>query len=78
MLEDLMLFTNEIKSLTHEVLLLVDANEAFISSECGLSKFTQPTNITDPIFNKHGSHLEPSTHKSGVSRMDYTFCTPHP
>ena len=72
-----MLFTNEIKSLTHEVLLLVDANEAFISSECGLSKFTQSTNITDPIFNKHGSHLEPNTHKSGLSRIDYAFCTSH-
>ena len=77
MLEDLMLFINEIKSITHEVLLLVDANEDFISSECGLSKFTQSTNMTDPIFNKHGNHLEPNTHKNGVSRIDYAFCTPH-
>lgn len=77
MLEDLMLLTNEIKSLTHEVLLLVDVNEAFISSECGLSKFTQSTHMTDPIFNKHGSHLEPNIHKNDVSRIDYVFFTPH-
>ena len=33
--------------------------------------------MTDPIFNKHGNHLEPNTHKNGVSRIDYAFCTPH-
>ena len=77
MLQDLIIFTNELISPNHEVILLVDANEDFISSECGLSKFTRKKYITDPIFNKHGSHLEPNTHKSGISRIDYAFCTPH-
>ena len=76
MIEDLIIFTNELISPNHEVILLVDVNEAFISSECGLSKLTRKTNITDPIFNQNGSHLEPNTHKSGISRIDYAFCTP--
>ena len=77
MIQDLIIFTNELISPNHEVILLVDANEAFISSEYGLTKLTRKTNLTDPIFNKHGSHLEPNTHKSGISRIDYAFCTPH-
>ena len=77
MLQDLIIFTNELISPNHEVILLVDVNEAFISSECRLSKLTRKTNITDPIFNQNGSHLEPNTHKSGISRIDYAFCTTH-
>ena len=50
MIQDLIIFTNELISPTHEVILLVDANEAFISSECGLTKLTRKTNLTDPIF----------------------------
>ena len=34
-------------------------------------------NLTDPIFNKHDSHLEPNSYKRGSSRIDYAFCTPH-
>ena len=34
-------------------------------------------NLTDPIFNKHDSHLEPKTYKRGSSRIDYAFCIPH-
>ena len=77
MLQDLIIVTNELISPNHEVILLVDTNEAFIFSECGLSKITRKTNITDPIFNKHGSHLESNTHKSGISRIYYAFCNPH-
>ena len=50
MIEDLIIFTNELISPNHGLILLVDSNEAFISSECGLSKITQKTNLTDPIF----------------------------
>ena len=77
MLQDLIIVTNELISPSHEVILLVDTNEAFIFSECGLSKLTRKTNITDPIFNKHGSHLEPNTYKRSISRIDYAFYTPH-
>ena len=77
MLQYLMIFTNELISPNHEVLLLVDANEAFISSECEFFKLTRSTNLTDPIFNKYGSHLEPNTHKSYIFRIDYAFCIHH-
>ena len=77
MIQDLIIFTNELISYTHEVILLVDTNEAFISSERGLTKLTRKTNLTDPIFNKHGSHFETNTYKRGSSQIDYAFCTPH-
>ena len=63
-IQGLIIFTNKLISPNHEMILLVYTNEAFTSSECGLSKLTRKTNITDQIFNKHGSHLEPNTHKS--------------
>ena len=50
MIQDFIIFTNELISPTHAVILLVDKKEAFISSECGLTKLTRKTNLTDPIF----------------------------
>ena len=77
MIQDLIVFINDLSSPHHEVILLLDANETFISSECVLSKLTRKTSITDPIFNKRGNNLKPNTYKRGISRIDFCFCTPH-
>ena len=66
MITYLFVFINDLRSSNDEVILLIDANEAFISRECGIFKLTKQTYITDPIFNKHGINLESNTYK-GVS-----------
>ena len=66
MIQDLIVFINDLCSPNHEVIHLNDSNGTCISRKCHLLKLTQQTNITDPIFNKHGINLESNTYK-GVS-----------
>ena len=75
MIEDLAKTINSIQSTNHQVILLIDANESFNSSEKGISSLVEHTRIRDPIANKHGTIDEPNTHKSGSKRIDFIFCT---
>lgn len=46
--------TNNIHSKTHQIILLIDANEEFISRDKSIVRLLNETNIIDPITNKHG------------------------
>ena len=75
MIEDLITIINNIQSTNHQVILLIDANEAYNEAEKGISSLVEHTGMIDPIANKHGTRNEPNTHKSGSKRIDYIFCT---
>ena len=77
MISDLVPFINELRNSHHEVILLIDTNEAFIFSDYCLAKITRQTNTTYQIFNKHGNCLEPNTCKRGSERINCCFCTPY-
>ena len=66
---------NSIQSTNHQVILLIDANESFNSSEKGISSLVEHTRMIDHIANKHGTSDEPNTNKSDSKRIDYIFCT---
>ena len=75
MIEDLITTINSIQSTNHQVILLIDANESFNSSEKGISSLVEHTRMIDPLANKHGTSNEPNTHKSGSERIYHIFCT---
>ena len=75
MIEDLITTINNIQSTSHQVILLIDANEAYNEAEKDISSLVEHTGMIDPIANKHGTRNEPNTHKSGSKRIYYIFCT---
>ena len=54
---------NNLPQKNHKVILTIEFNEAFTSSEGENLKLVKYTFIVDPIFNKHSTEIEPNIYK---------------
>ena len=69
------MFINKLTKLNHEVIIGIDANEAFTSNAGDIARLYKQCHIIDPISTIHGIKGEPNTYARGSDRIDYFLCT---
>ena len=68
-------FITKLNKLNHQVIIGIDANEAFKSNAGDIARLFKKCNLIDPISTKHGTAGEPNTYARGSDRIDYFGCT---
>ena len=69
------IFIIKLTKLNHEVIIGIDANEAFTSNAGDIARLCKKCQLIDPISTKHGTTGEPNTYTRGTYQIDYFFCT---
>ena len=69
-INDLSIFITSLQNETHQVLLLIDANEYIHSNLGGITTLIDKTKMIYPITNIHGTTDEPNKYKR--ERQEYT------
>ena len=77
MIIDLIDFVQSLSDSAHEIIVCIDANEAFIPGKSGTARLIELTNLIDPLINKFGIQGEPPTYQGGSYRIDFLLCTPN-
>ena len=71
------IFIIKLTKLNHEVLIGIDANEAFTSNSGDIARLCKTYQLIDPASTKHGSKGEHNTYARGLDRIDYNFLHTH-
>ena len=74
-INDLSIFITSLQNETHQVLLLIDANEYIHSNLGGITTLIDKTKMIYPITNIHGTTDEPNKYKRGTARIYFILCT---
>ena len=75
MITYLIQLVNSLKYPLHQVIILIDTTEVFVSKTGDVARLLRYTNMIDPIVMNHGFKNEPNTYKRGSNRIDFCFCT---
>ena len=69
------IFISKITKLNHQVIIGIDANEAFKSNADDIEILFRKRNLIDPISTKHGNAKEPNKYASGSDNIENFACT---
>ena len=64
------IFISKLTKLNYQVLIGIDANEAFKSKAGDIARLFKKCNLVGPILTKHGTAGEPNTYDRGSDRID--------
>ena len=73
----LMKLINQLNELKDDIILGIDANEAFTSNSGDITKLYKQCKFINPISTKHDTIGEPNTYERGYQRIDYIFYSSH-
>ena len=76
MIDNLILFINNIQKKDHDIIIMIDVNESFSEHNSDISRILATAQTCYLIFLQHGSVSEPHTYTRGLKRINYILCTP--